>query len=40
VKRPGPVERLAPHPDSTLLPDLPSRCVWPATPTSAITRTT
>jgi hypothetical protein len=33
------IGRLAPLPDSTLLPDLPSLCAWPAAPTSAITRT-
>src|SRR5215207_4042087 len=35
----GPVERLAPRPELDLLPDLPSRCAWPAARTSAITRT-
>src|SRR6266545_1100900 len=35
----GASREAGPRPDSTLLPDLPSRCVWPAAPTSAITRT-
>jgi hypothetical protein len=35
----GASREAGPRPDSTLLPDLPSLCVWPATPTSTITRT-